>query len=241
MRQARLAAKSTGGTSTGTGGATTSTGGASSGEGGTSSAGAPNGGSGGDSSLSFFVTSDTSKTGDLGGLEGADERCQALAEAVGAGEKTFHAYLSADVDPDNGDMPVDARDRIGSGPWYNANGVLLAADGAALHALLGDAELFVDENGDKVPGQWLGSPTPNEHDILTGTNADGTLAVGKTCLSWTSADATEVAVVGHSDGLGPMMATTGTYTSWNSSHDNMNCSNTAPRGGAGRLYCFAID
>jgi hypothetical protein len=236
---------SSGGSGGSSGGVVSTTGGVPSGQGGTSSGGATNGDDGGaggqTQSLSFFVTSDTSVTGDLGGLTGADARCQALADAVGAGDKTFHAYLSADADPDDGDMPVDARDRIGDGPWYNAKGVLLAEDGEALHALLGDAELFLDENGNKIPGQWLDSPKPVEHDILTGSNADGTLSVGKTCMSWTSSATTEVAVVGHSDGLGPMMATTGTYTSWNSSHENMDCSDTAPRGGAGRLYCFAIE
>jgi hypothetical protein len=191
--------------------------------------------------LSFFVTSDTSATGDLGGLSGADQRCQALAEAVGAGDVSFHAYLSADADPDNADAAVSARDRIGQGPWYNSKGVLLASDLDSLHALTGNAELFIDEHGQKIPGQWAGSPAPVQHDILTGSNADGTLAAGKTCMSWTSSATTDVAVVGHSDGLGPMMATTGTLSSWNSAHDNMDCSDTAPRGGAGRLYCFAIE
>jgi hypothetical protein len=225
----------TGGASSSTGGSSSNSGGSSSSSGGASNTGGATG------ELSFFVTSDTSTTGDLGGLEGADERCQTLAEAAGAGDKTFRAYLSADSDPASDDMPVDARDRIGSGPWYNAKGVLLAENLESLHALIGDAELFLDENGQKINGQWAGSPTPNEHDILTGSNADGTLAVGKTCMSWTSAETTDVAVVGHSDGLGPMMATTGTFTSWNSSHENMNCSDTAPRGGAGRIYCFAIE
>lgn len=210
---------------------------------GSNSGGADSGGSGGltGQALSFFVTSDVSMTGDLGGLQGADQRCQALAEAAGATTRTFRAYLSADADPDNADMPVNARDRIGTGPWYNSKGVLVAADLEGLHALIGDAELFLDEHGEKIPGQWEGSPKPVEHDILTGSNADGTLSPGKTCSSWTSAEVGVVAVVGHSDGLGPSMATTGTYTSWNSSHDNMDCSDTAPRGGAGRIYCFAAD
>lgn len=219
---------------------------------GASSGGADSGGAGGaagaggaggapNQAFSFFVTSDVSTTGDLGGLKAADQRCQTLAEAAGVTNRTFRAYLSADADPDNGDLPVNARDRIGSGPWFNSKGVLVAADLDSLHALIGDADLFLDEHGQKIPGQWAGSPQPVEHDILTGSNADGTLAAGKTCASWTSADASLVAVVGHSDGLGPNMMTTGTYTSWNSSHDNMDCSNTAPRGGAGRIYCFAAD
>jgi hypothetical protein len=190
--------------------------------------------------FTFFVSSDKSKTGNLGGLKAADQRCQALAAAVGQGQQTWRAYLSADSDPDSGDAPVDARDRIGKGPFYNSKGVLLAQDLAALHLLKGDAEVFLDEQGNKVPGNWSGSPTPIEHDILTGSKSDGTLAPGKTCDSWTSADSTKAAVVGHSDGLGPGGATTGTYTSWNASHDNGNCADTAPKGGAGRIYCFAV-
>lgn len=210
---------------------------------GSSSGGVEQGGAGGATTqaFSFFVTSDVSMTGDLGGLKGADLRCQTLAEAAGVTTRTFRAYLSADEDPDHDNMPVNARDRIGTGPWYNSKGVLLATDVETLHTLIGDAELFIDEYGQKIPGQWDGSPKPVEHDILTGSNADGTLSPGKTCASWTSADTGVVAVVGHSDGLGPNMATSGTYTSWNSSHDNMDCSDTAPRGGAGRIYCFAAD
>jgi len=190
--------------------------------------------------FTFFVTSDKSATGNLGGLKAADQRCQSLAALVGQGQQTWHAYLSADSDPDSGNTPVNARDRIGEGPFYNSKGVLMAQDVDALHALLGDADLFLDENGNKVPGNWSGSPTPIEHDILTGSQADGTLAAGKTCDSWTSADSSTVAVVGHSDGLGPGGATTGTYTSWNAAHDNGSCADTAPKGGAGRLYCFAV-
>lgn len=219
------------------------TGGTGSGSGGMSgTGGSPDGSGGGDNvDITFFVSSQTSMTGDLGGLAGADEICHELAGHVGAASHTFKAYLSADADPANDDMPVDARDRIGTGPWYNAKGVLLAEDLDALHARIGDADVFLDEYGEKIPGQWQGSTTPIEHDILTGSNADGTLAEGKTCASWTSSDASDVAVVGHSDGLGPGMATTGTYTSWNSAHDNMDCSDTAPKGGAGRIYCFAAE
>jgi hypothetical protein len=149
-------------------------------EAGSSSGGVDQGGAGGATTqaFSFFVTSDVSATGNLGGLKGADLRCQTLAEAAGATTRTFRAYLSADADPDNENMPVNARDRIGTGPWYNSKGVLLAADVEALHALIGDAELFIDEHGQKIPGQWEGSPQPVEHDILTGSNADGTLSPG---------------------------------------------------------------
>jgi hypothetical protein len=196
---------------------------------------------GADTSLSFFVTSDTRPNGNLGGLSASDQRCQDLAAAVGAGSKTWHAYLSADADAASGG-PVNARDRIGAGPWYNQKGVLLAADVAALHQLpRGDAELFLDEKGAKINGQWEGSPTPNEHDIFTGSNADGTLSVGNTCKSWTSSATTDLGQVGHSDGLGPMRNGAPPYNSWNSVHTNENCSDTKPRGGAGKVYCFAID
>jgi hypothetical protein len=190
--------------------------------------------------LGFFVTSDKSVTGNLGGLKGADARCQKLAEAVGAGWRTWRAYLSAEQDPDGGG-PVHARDRIGSGPWYNAQDALVAQDVDALHARSGDAELFLDENGAKINGQWEGSPTPNEHDVLTGSDTMGRLMPGKTCADWTSADSGLVAQVGHSDGLGPMRNGNPPFNSWQSSHESAGCNDTAPRGGAGHLYCFAAD
>jgi hypothetical protein len=206
--------------------------------GGSNSGGGPAAGGGGtgggsaEGTLSFFVTSEgLGSTGDLGGLEGADAHCETLAAAVGAGAKTWHAYLSVNA------SNIDARDRIGSGPWVNALGETLAADLTALHALDGDPELFVDENGDKVPGQWAGSPTPNQHDILTGSGADGT-ADGNDCTGWTAT--TGNATVGHSDGLGPGMSAEPPYNSWNSVHTSP-CNNFTPAGGSGRLYCFAID
>ena len=189
--------------------------------------------------LSFFVTSSKSTTGNLGGLRGADAICQNLATAVGRGAATWRAYLSVERDADNGNRATDARSRIGTGPWFNAAGVMVARDLAELHARKGDAAVFVDERGQRIPGQWPGSPSPVEHDILTGSTADGTLAAGLTCLDWTSADATAVAQVGHADGLGPGGDSTGALASWNSAHANQNCANTAPRGGAGRIYCFA--
>lgn len=188
--------------------------------------------------LGFFVTSDTSATGDLGGLAAADARCQRLAEAVDAGERTWRAYLSVESSEQG---PIHARDRIGQGPWYNANGVVVAEDLDALHARSGDAEVFVDEHGAKINGQWVGSPAPNEHDILTGSDAEGRVAPGLTCADWTSADATLVARVGHSDGLGPMQDGTPPRNSWQSAHESAGCNDTAPRGGAGRIYCFAAD
>ncbi len=108
-----------------------------------------------------------------------------------------------------------------------------------LHARTGDAALFLDERGQRINGQWTGSPTPNQHDVLTGSNADGTLMPGFTCSDWTSASATVSARVGHSDGMGPNQNTAPPLSSWNSAHVNENCADTAPRGGAGRFYCFA--
>lgn len=189
--------------------------------------------------LSFFVSSAKSTTGNLGGLRGADSICQNLAAAVGFGNKNWRAYLSAERDPDNANRPTDARSRIGTGPWFNANGLMVTADLDELHARRGDAAVFVDEQGQRINGQWPGSPGPNEHDILTGSAAEGTLLPGLTCNDWTSSATTVAAQVGHSDGLGPGGSTTGTLPSWNSSHANLNCANTAPRGGAGRIYCFA--
>ncbi|HZM63045.1 MAG TPA: DUF1554 domain-containing protein [Vicinamibacterales bacterium] len=191
------------------------------------------------SSFSFFVTSVTSTTGNLGGLAGADATCQALAQAVGQGSRTWRAYLSVERDSANGNQPTHAKDRIGTGPWLNANRAVVANNVAELHARTGDANVFLNERGGRINGQWTGSPTPVEHDILTGSNADGTLAPGLTCADWTSASAAVVARVGHSDGMGPNQSTAGALSSWNSAHDNQNCSNTAPGGGAGRFYCFA--
>ena len=191
------------------------------------------------STLSFFVSSATSMTGNLGGLAGADATCQRLATAVGQGSRTWRAYLSVERDPANGNQPTHARDRIGPGPWRNANGAVLANNVAELHSRTGDANLFLDERGQRINGQWTGSPTPVEHDMLTGSNADGTLATGLTCADWTSASAGVAAQVGHSDGMGPNQSTAGALSSWNSAHANQNCADTAPRGGAGRFYCFA--
>jgi hypothetical protein len=193
------------------------------------------------SKLSFFVTSDTSATGDLGGLKGADARCQKLAQAVSSRPRTFRAYLSVEQDPDNGGSATHARDRIGQGPWYNAKEVLVAENLEALHARNGDAEVFLNEKGEKINGQWEGSPAPNEHDVLTGSDANGRVLPGKTCADWTSAAAGSTAQVGHSDGLGPNRNGAPPFNSWQSSHENRGCNDTAPAGGAGHLYCFAID
>jgi hypothetical protein len=189
--------------------------------------------------VSFFVSSATSVTGNLGGLSGADATCQRLGAAAGQGARTWRAYLSVERDPGNSNQPTHARDRIGAGPWYNASLMLVANNLTELHARTGDAALFLDERGQRINGQWTGSPGPVEHDILTGSNADGTLAAGLTCGDWTSDSTTLSAQVGHSDGMGPMQSTAGALSSWNAAHTNQNCSNTSPRGGAGRIYCFA--
>jgi len=189
--------------------------------------------------MSFFVTSATSVTGNLGGLAGADATCQRLGAAAGHGGRTWRAYLSVERDAANSNQLTHARDRIGSGPWYNANLTLVANNVPELHSRSGDGAVFVDERGQRINGQWSGSPGPTEHDILTGSNADGTLAGGLTCSDWTSDSAGVAAQVGHSDGLGPNQSTAGALSSWNSAHANQNCANTAPRGGAGRFYCFA--
>ena len=191
--------------------------------------------------MSFFVTSARSTTGHLGGLRAADDRCQTLAAAAGVGNKTWRAYLSVAHDPTRGNRPTDARSRIGLGPWFNANGVEVAGNLAELHARRGDPAVFIDEKGQRINGQWPGSPSPIEHDIMTGSNADGTLLPGFTCDDWTSSSTTTFGQVGHADGLGPNGDTSGSLSSWNSAHSNQNCSNTAPRGGAGRIYCFATD
>lgn len=231
-----------GGSGANTGGAGGASGGASAGSGGASSG---SGGSGGaKSKTTFFVTSDTRATGKLGSLEMSDKRCQDLAAKAGIGDHTFHAYLSTST--------VNAKDRIGKGPWVNAKGVTLAADVASLHSatVKGDHSLFIDENGMEINGQWNSSPTmetpnqdgkKNEHDILTGSKADGTVQTGATCMDWTSDASGDKGQVGHSDGMGPGMATTGNYSSWNSAHASSSCAATWMAGGAGRIYCFAID
>lgn len=178
--------------------------------------------------MTFFATSVGSGAngGDLGGLRGADATCQMLADAVGQGDCTWHAYLSTST--------VDARDRIGSGPWVNSAGETIAADVDALHndgLSNGDPQHVLDENGVEVPG--------NEHDILTGSNEDGTLLADTTCQDWTSSSNQDTARVGHSDiPNNPMFS-----PSWNSAHDTPGChqGGLEQTGGSGRLYCFAID
>ena len=181
--------------------------------------------------MSFFITSVGPGDGaNLGGLAGADAHCTSLAEAAGATGKTWRAYLST--------SDTDARDRIGSGPWVNANGVTIAASLADLH---GDANQInkdtgLDETGMVVKGR---GDDPNQHDILTGSNADGTKAA-ETCENWTS-NGDGSAVVGHHDRMGP--DTLATATSWNAAHPSRGCSQDGlvGTGGAGLLYCFAAE
>lgn len=186
--------------------------------------------------MTFFVTSVGLGDGaNLGGLEGADAHCQALAEEAGAGDRTWRAYLSTEAPDARG---VSARDRIGIGPWHNALGELVASDLDQLHISPNILKrTALDENGNLVKGR---GDDPNEHDILTGTQADGTAYFpdddDHTCNNWTSNDEGS-AQVGHHDRHG------GGNTSWNSTHATRGCSQEGliSTGGAGLLYCFAAD
>lgn len=187
----------------------------------------------------FFVTSKGGgRGGDLDGLEGADAHCQKLAKAQGSGDHIWQAYLSTSA---TGTRPgVNARDRIGKGPWYNAEGSLVAATVDALHGNGNriDKQTAVTEALDPVNGA---GDTPNTHDILTGSRPDGTAFPAgddRTCANWTSSGR-GAAQVGHHDRQG-----TGEGAgSWNSAHASRGCSQQALQatGGAGLFYCFAID
>lgn len=187
----------------------------------------------------FFVTSrGLGRGGDLGGLAGADGHCQALADAEGSGDHTWRAYLSTmatDAEP-----AAHARDRIGTGPWYNAEGVLVAANLEDLHANENGIgkETAVTERLDIVSGV---GDTPNTHDILTGSQPDGTAFTGtddSTCGNWTSSSEGS-AQVGHHDRMGREPG----LNSWNSVHASAGCrqEDLEATGGAGLFYCFAID
>lgn len=191
--------------------------------------------------MSFFVTSaGPGKGANLGGLAGADAHCQKLAASVGAGAKTWKAYLST-----QGEGAVNARDRIGKGPWVNAKGVTVAKDIAELH---GDNKLTkqtaLSEKGEPINGR---GDTPNRHDILTGSQADGTAFPpdkDMTCKNWTSS-AEGTAMVGHHDRIG--LRDDAPSKSWNASHPSRGpgggCAQTDLRGtgGDGLLYCFAAN
>jgi len=186
--------------------------------------------------MSFFITSEgPGNGGDLGGLEGADSHCQNLAEAAGAGDKNWVAYLGTEPEGARG---IDARSRIGNGPWHNAAGEMIAKDIDDLHLnaniVRGTA---LDENGNRVLGR---GDSTNRHDILTGAMEDGTAffpdAEDHTCNNWTSSGEGS-AMVGHFDRQG------GGNTSWNTAHQSRSCSLADLRatGGDGLLYCFATD
>jgi len=194
--------------------------------------------------MSFFITSQGSGKGaDFGGLAGADAHCQKLAAAAGAGGKTWRAYLSVPGAFPSATAPgvasVNARDRIGQGPWFNAKGQLIASDLAHLHnGNLISKETALDETGKPVNGRV---DKPNEHDILTGSRADGTAFAPQTdttCKAWTSSTDGS-AIVGHHDRNGPLPENWA--KSWNFSHQSAGCSQEAlvRTGGSGRLYCFA--
>ncbi|MDC3266869.1 hypothetical protein OAU77_01780 [Gammaproteobacteria bacterium] len=186
--------------------------------------------------MSFFITSvGSGNGGDLGGLEGADAHCQNLAESAGAGDRTWRAYLGTQ---EEGRRGTDARSRIGTGPWYNAAGILIATNLDDLHLnnnLVRNTSL--DENGDRVNGR---GDSPNRHDTLTGAMADGTAFFAgqpdRTCSNWTSGDEGQ-AMVGHFDRQG------GGNTSWNAAHPSRSCSQSdlEATGGDGLYMCFAAD
>jgi hypothetical protein len=192
--------------------------------------------------MGFFITSAGKGDGaNLGGLEGADRHCQQLAQAAGAGGRTWHAYLSAAATATA--PPMNARDRIGNGPWYNAKGALIAWNVADLH---GDVqrdrnsvnkEFALSEKGTPVNGR---GDTPNQHDILTGSDSFGRVLLGAaantTCNNWTS-NAAGSAMLGHHDRSG------GGNSSWNAAHPSRGCGqqDLVATGGAGLFYCFAVN
>jgi hypothetical protein len=194
--------------------------------------------------MSFFVTSaGPGKGADLGGLAGADRICQQLAQAAGAGTRTWHAYLSTQAA--DGQAAVNARDRIGNGPWKNSKGVVVAKDVNELHGSNNlTKQTALTEKGDVVNGR---GDTPNKHDALTGTQADGRAfpsGEDRTCRNWTSSTQ-GAAMVGHIDRQG--LRDDDASKSWNSSHPSRGpdggCSQADLRstGGDGLFYCFAAN
>jgi len=186
--------------------------------------------------MSFFITSAGPGDGaNLGGLEGADRHCHTLADAVGAGDRTWRAYLSTTGEG----ATVHARDRIGPGPWYNAKGVMVAQHVEDLHGENNklSKENSLNEKGEMVNGR---GDQPNMHDVLTGSNLDGTAFTGEgytNCGNWTSSGEGGTRV-GHHDRVGGGQ----NPTSWNSAHTSRGCSqeNLQGTGGNGLFYCFAI-
>ncbi len=194
--------------------------------------------------MTFFVTSASpGKGGDLGGLEGADKHCQSLAQAAGAGHRTWRAYLSTQAATLAGKDFVNARDRIGPGPWQNIKGEVIARSVDELHSPASrlTKETALDEKGQLVNGR---TEKPNKHDILTGSRPDGTAFPGKpfpdmTCGNWTNGSDAGGAMTGHHDRVGPSDASWA--VSWNSAHPTLGCSmeKIRPTGGDGLFYCFA--
>jgi hypothetical protein len=194
--------------------------------------------------MTFFITSaGIGNGGNLGGLAGADNHCQTLAQAAGAGAKVWRAYLSTQTA--DGKPAVNARDRIGKGPWQNAKGILVAKDVTELHATNAlTKQTALNEKGEIVNGR---GDTPNRHDVLTGSQPDGTaftVADDKTCKNWTSSTQGS-AIVGHSDRTG--LDESAPMKSWNSSHPSRGaeggCSQADLKstGGDGLFYCFAVN
>ena len=191
--------------------------------------------------MTFFIAGQVPGTGNLGGLAGADKICQDLAAANGAGGHVWHAYLSQQQ---AGNEPaINARARIGQGPWYNAKGVLIASNVGDLHGdNLRDRNNFqkitgLDEKGNVIKGF---GDMPNEHDILTGSDSDGRAfpaGFDSTCNNWTSDGTDHKAMLGHFDRSG------GGNTSWNSAHLSADCTKAGliRTGGAGHIYCFATN
>ena len=182
-----------------------------------------------DTSMSFFITSQGPGDGaNLGGLAGADRQCTILAEAAGVTGKTWRAYLST--------ATVNARDRIGNGPWFNANGVMIAESLAALHSDANNIskQVALNEMGEQVNGR---GDQPNRHDILTGSDADGMAMAERTCGDWTN-NGEGSAFVGHHDRMG--LRDDAPSKSWNASHPSRGCSQQALRssGGDGLFYCL---
>ena len=192
------------------------------------------------SGMSFFVSSvGSGKGADLGGLDGADRHCQSLATAAGSGGRTWRAYLSTTGTP--GYPGVDARDRIGRGPWQNAKGVVVASNLDQLHGANNlTKETALNEKGELVNGR---TDKPNMHDILTGSTRDGRAITGSedsTCSNWTTSGA-GAAMLGHHDRQG--LRDDDASKSWNTSHPSRACdaASLVATGGAGLLYCFASD
>ena len=198
-----------------------------------------------DTSMSFFITSEgPGDGGNLGGLAGADRHCQMLAAAAGAGDKTWRAYLSLTHPA----LTINARDRIGNGPWYNQQGVMIARNVEDLHSDNASItnQIGLDQNGEMINGTGQG----NRHDILTGSRPNGTAWPyammdllnfenhNLTCSNWTSNAEDGSAIVGHHDRGGSVG-----YSAWNAAHPTNGCSqeNLVSTGGAGLFYCFATD